>query len=341
MAQKIQEKLDYSFTFKDFTKIGTYMKALLNDRRNAFTRFFVEYNPDSASNFKKTCQEYVEYFVANDGKESHPAIYRIVHFINRPYEIFSLPDIQPLVNRLQFLLGIPYEEIDDYEEFINEYEVDTLTEIEEIWNSLEDLLKKSPHISLPNLQYIQKGPIQIYIEPNSDPFIVSTVTNLAEKMAKEFPLQANRLDSFFIVSKDYINYSCGVDDDTVMAFYLDDHIYFPSHIDPDDKNFFIFSIWHEFGHFIFELMSESSQELWYTEYQQWEEKGVKLSRIGNNDNEVEECFADAFSYIYGPLKGIVEDFVQPPSKIVLNTVRTLIFEEFLENEPEPYREEEI
>lgn len=338
MAEKLQEKLDYSFSFKDFKKINEYMNNFISDRRGSFQKYFIEYNAETAKNFKKTCQDYIEYFVANDGKESHSALYRIIHFINRPYEVFSLPEIEPLISRLKFLFSIPYEEIDDFEEFISEYEVDTIQEIEEIWASLNELLASSPRIIMSDLQYIQKGSIQIYVEPNADTFIVQTISNLAEKMVESFPLHMSRLDSFFIVNKDYINFACGVDDDSVMAFYLEDHIFFPSHIDPNDKDFFLFSVWHEAGHFIFELMSEASQELWYSQYQKWEEKGVKLSRIGNNDNEVEECFADAFSYIYGPLKTVVEDFVQPPSQIVMNTVRSLIEEEFNKNQPIPYRD---
>jgi hypothetical protein len=134
----------------------------------------------------------------------------------------------------------------------------------------------------------------------------------------------------FIVDSKFINFSAGCEQEGgVAAFYIDDAIYYSSRVKEEDKEFTAFSIFHEVGHFLFEQISEEFQLFWSDQYSEWYEKGVKLSRVTKEHNEVEELFADAFQYIYGPIKGIVDNYVQCPSRVILHTVQEILNQEFV------------
>lgn len=94
----------------------------------------------------------------------------------------------------------------------------------------------------------------------------------------------------------------------------------PSTIKDEDRLFFVETLYHEFMHFIYELLPETEHILWYDYFDQWKENSIKLTREYDK-LDPEELFADVGSYIYGSEKN---DFIKKPADMVIDTFKDII-----------------
>jgi hypothetical protein len=135
-------------------------------------------------------------------------------------------------------------------------------------------------------------------------------------MKKEYPTSLRRLDSIILCSKDYIEFVAG---EGTMAYFVASNIFMPSSVPKEDELFFTTTIFHELGHFVYDLLPIECQILWQDYYIEWCKNNVKLTRDENNS--VEELFADVFSLQYNPKQ---PDYIHEPSKLITNIFYEII-----------------
>jgi hypothetical protein len=316
--QKLQEKLDFGFSLKDFNEMTKILQAYMQERSDMYDKLFLHgaYTQDDM-------REYTHYFITPllKDKPVHPAIYRIEHFLGREYEFFTLPEVGEIVFLLQQRISITPEDLQELEVSFEDFEYETINTIIDLWNMLYDKACNYPYLIMNSYTNDVINGVHVYYRKEFiDQDLYDLYIGFIEDINTIFPKSLKRLDSLLFVPQSYIDFTAG---EGTAQFFLSDSVFAPERIKKEDKEFFLETLYHEFGHFIFALMSECSQILWYNTYNEWTEKGIKLTR-DEGKNEVEECFADTFSRIYSP----VHDYIQQPNEIVLETARFILEEEF-------------
>jgi len=307
----IREKLDFTFSYKDFDTITELLELYLSDRITAYQDIFENDYTEDDKNF------YIHYFIYPflEDEDIHPYIYRIQHFLNREYELFNHTEINSIIVELQDIFGITQEQIEAVEDF-EEFEFNNIEKIYELWEKLYEEIKNYPLLDLKDYNRQEIDKTVIFSDPATDSFVLDTFYEFLSIMQKNFRSELMRLDSFIFCDPEYIEFVAG---EGTMAFFTSDNVFMPCYVEEDQRHFFAETIFHEFGHFIFDLLSETDQVLWYDFYNEWLEKGLELTR--EEGNEVEELFADVFSIIFNPH---TNDFLHSPSDIIINTFIEII-----------------
>lgn len=323
---KLTEKLDFSFSIKDFDEMTKLFEPYIQERIEFYKNLFCqEVSPD-----KESILEYIHYFItpilsSEEAKEknikTHPFIGRVIHFLNRNYEFYILPGVQENIQMLLYCFSLTREDIEEQTNF-EEYENKMIDIIIKEWEELYKKVLDFPYLTIKNFKNEIINGISVYYKEESiDPELYAIYRQFIVDMNTVFPISLKRIDSILFVPQSYIDFSAG---EGTTAYFLEDEIFMPEQIKEEDKTFFVETLYHEFGHFIFALLPEASQILWYRFYQEWStSEFIKLTR-DEGKNEVEELFADGFSILYSPL----HDYLQRPSEIILDTVKNLIKDNF-------------
>lgn len=312
----LSEKLDFSFSIKDFKEISSMFDQYMDDRVSLYKKIFLEQSPT-----KQQMLEYISFFITPvvENALEHPNLYRIKHFISRNYEFYTLPSVSVLIEDLYNYLNLSAEDINLIEDF-SEFEYNVIQTLYDSWRQLYEKVQELPFLLLKTFKYTTMCNCQIYYDPTTEEFTLKNFITFIKIIHKYFPKQLMRLDTFILCDPEYIEFSAG---DKTMAFYLDDTVFIPCTVKNEDKEFYVETLYHEFAHHLFTLMKETSQLLWYDLYNTWVEKKLKFTRDDGN-NEVEELFADVFSLLISP----VHDFIQDCSKTIKDYFKIIIEKEF-------------
>ena len=198
--------------------------------------------------------------------------------------------------------------------------------LENTWQDFIDYIRQYPLMNLDKMEYEEMFGCHVYFEKGTQKYIKSSFKDFIEHIAKDFPNILLRFDSFILTSPNYIELCAG---DGTYAFYMDDTIFFSNKYDKDEKEFSNTVFYHEFGHFIYELIAETYQQYFTDCYIEWTENGTKLSRDLSDYSNLEgadELFADSFSCLY--YEPSDEGFIHKPSEIILDTVRFILEQEY-------------
>ncbi|MGD9678155.1 MAG: hypothetical protein AB7V16_07300 [Vulcanibacillus sp.] len=307
----LTEKLDFSFAIRDFEIITELLDQYLDDRVFVFNKLI---NENDFTNEEK--KQYIHYFISAciEDKKQHEYLSKIQHFLSREYEVFNHPEIASVIDTLSSIFFTNVEDYSLIEDFEN-YEVETISVIYDSWQTLTELISVYPLLDLDTYKYEVIDFVPIYYK-DAESFVLKEVKSFIHKIKKEFPSSLRRLDSIILCDKDYIEYVAG---EGTMAYFISDNVFMPSSVDKDNELFFVTTIYHEFGHFVYSLLPEECQILWQDYFIEWVNNGVKLTRDENND--VEEVFADVFSLVYNQKN---PDYIHEPSKIITNTFKEIL-----------------
>lgn len=308
---KLTEKLDFSFSFKDYNIITELVDYYLDDRVYVFNKLI---NDREYSEEEKL--QYIHYFITPclENEKQHEYLEKIKHFITREYEIYNYPKINTIINTLSSLFFVSKEDYDLIDDFEN-YEVETIDLIYKSWQQLYELISQHPLLDLDSYNYEIIDFVPIYYKDASE-FVLNETKKFIDNIKEEFPTSLRRLDSFILCSKDYIEFVAG---EGTMAYFVSDNVFLPENVEEKDDLFFITALYHEFGHFIYSLLPEECQILWQDYYLEWTKNNIKLTR--DKDNEVEELFADVFSLLFNPNP---PDFIHEPSRIIIQVFKEII-----------------
>lgn len=308
---QLVEKLDFSFSEKDFNTIDSLFNSYIQDRQSIYDNLFAE-----SEYTEEEERDYINFFIKQIIKEEeqHPYLLHIIHFLNRNYEFFTLPEIYDLVQKLKNCFDITSS-------YTLHDEVGLLTNTVQYWEKLKDRIKYYPLLDINSYKKVIVDNNSVYYKEDSNKFLVDEVIKFVTKISSYFPKQISRLDSFIMCSPEYISFSGG---ESTFAYYIQDSVFLKNNIEEKDYAFYIETLYHEFGHFLFELITEKNQVLWYDLFTLWEAKKFKMSRE-NDNNEPEELFADAFSLLMTD----THDYLNPNlNPIILQYCKIILKKEF-------------
>lgn len=327
----MNENLDFNLSFKDINCVNKLMKEFILDRKNFYKSVFLngEY---SNLDIKK----YINYFTnlilfnenENDNDESiekdkHPSLIRLTHFFSRNYEVFVQPEISNIVEDIKNILnGKNLENFEDLE--FEDIEFKEISDLENRWDELIQEFSTFPLLNLNKMNYEEICNCQVYYTQNTQSYILSIFKKFLMKINEIFSENLLRFDTFILIDPSFIEIRAG---EGTVAYFTDSCAFFPNSCRDEDKDFIYQVFFHEFGHYLFSLISEEKVYYWYDCYERWvKNENIKFSRE-EGYNEVEELFADAFSCIFADS----DDFIHKPSEIIINTVKFIIDEEIKED----------
>ena len=312
----IKEQLDFSFSFKDFESVDEFEREYLNDRIKYFTKYFIDNIPT-----QNEYENYINFFITPifDDKEQHPYLYRIQHFLERDYEFFTLPEVFSIKENLLKILNIDSNQLEQIDSFIN-FEFNNINDMADLWEELYNKIQEYPILMLNTFDFMDINGTKIYFEDNTDPFIKENFITFITNISELFPNELSKLGNWIICNPKYIEFSAGKG---TFAFYMRDNVFVRSKVEEEDKKFYIETLYHEFFHFLFELLPEYVQIAWYDMYEIWKYKNVKMTR-DEGKNSVEELFADVGSLLCTP----IHDFIQEPNPIIRDYVKIILKDNF-------------
>ena len=228
---KIQEQLDFTFSFTDFEVITDILEEYLRDRSTAFNKIF------SKNYTEKDIAFYIHYLISPflEEEKYHKSIYRIQHFLNREYEFYNNEKVEIIINELRDIFNVSYDIIKNIDDF-EEYEFDTINKIYDLWGELYELVQKYPFLELDKFNYEIKDFVPIYSDPNTDSFVLNEFYKFVDIMKKEFPSSLRRIDSFIFCNPEYIEFVAG---EGTMAYFISESVFMPCYVKEEDRNFFI------------------------------------------------------------------------------------------------------
>lgn len=325
----LNEKLDFNFSFADIKAIDTILNDYIKERSDFYSELFCS----EESFTQEDVNSYLYYFTGyisdtlGEDEEVNPKLTRLLHFFSRNYEVFTIEPIAKDVSTiLCYLQGEYLSDNLSFEE-ISEMEVDAIQNLTDTWQELSEKFADYPLLNIDKMQYKDIDGVQVYYDANTQPYAMEEFEKFVKNVNKVFPNTLLRLDSFILVDPDYISFVAG---EGTLAYFLDDTIFFGSSVKNiekcgDDREFYSRILYHEFGHFIFDLLSESSQIFWFDKYSEWKDKQVKMSRDEMKYDPEDELWADSFSFLFEDTK---EGFIHKPSEIIIDTVKFLLNKEF-------------
>lgn len=333
----LNENITFNFSdsfFKDVNALDELIKNYLIDREKMYEELFC--SEESYTN--DDIDKYIDYFMTPSTdltQNVYENLYHIQNFFNRDYEIYIQDEINSLRNKILSLIsGTTYQ----YETF-EEDELKNIIEIKDLWEEFKVKTAQAPLLDLDKMDYKNVYGVQCYFD-NPQFFVQETFDKFMNVLHKNFPNVLLKLDTIVIVPKDYIEFVGG---EGTQAFFTDNALFLANSCDKEDKEekiFYELVLYHELGHFIFSLLSETSKILWSDLYKTWREKDVKMTRDddrnsqlydedGNESGEFkEELWADTFAtLLYG------EDlsdkyYIHKPSALISNSVKFILDDEF-------------
>lgn len=326
---ELNEKLDFNLTMEDISTMNSLMKEYIDVRKQFYKNIFCSDEEYTITDI----YEYLAYFTQlnlteNEDLEQYDLVERILHFLERNYEMFIIGEIAQCVESIKSIFYGEYLETEninvgnDFEDI--EYE--HILSLENLWNNFIQYIREYPLMNLDKMEYEEMFGCHVYFEKGTQQTIKSGFKDFIENIHKDFPNILLRFDSFILVSPNYIELCAG---EGTYAFYMDDTIFFSNKYDKDEKDFSNTVFYHEFGHFIYELIAETYQQYFTDCYIEWNENGTKMSRDLSDYSNLEgadELFADSFSCLYHEPSD--EGFIHKPSEIILDIVRFILEQEY-------------
>ena len=327
--EQLNEKLDFNLSMEDISTMNSLMKEYIDVRKQFYKNIFCSDEEYS----KEDILDYLAFFTQlnltdDDNTEQYELVERILHFLERNYEMFIFGDIALCVETIKSIFYGEYLNDDDLivgNEF-EDLEYEKIIELENKWQEFIEYIRKYPLMNLDKMEYEEMFGCHVYFEKGTQQIIKRGFKDFIENIHKDFPNILLRFDSFILVSPSYIELCAG---EGTYAFYMDDTIFFSNKYDSDEQKFSNTVFYHEFGHFIYELISETYQQYFTDCYIEWNDKGTKLSRDLSEYSNLEgadELFADSFSCLY--YEPSDEGFIHKPSEIILDTVRFILEQEY-------------
>ncbi len=346
----LTERLDFNFSWNDITTVDNIFQDYIEDRIQSYNEIFKELETIDSEEIKKYLHFFIN-FDSNFDYDNHPNLERLYSFLDRDYEIFTIPsiiDVIPLIHNS--LLPYYIDEIQNEDDLgflqdICEKEYDVLTNLKENWETFILEITNFPMLNLDNMDYENINGVQVYIDKNTKKENLDSFLLFLENIGKEFPNVLLRLDSFLLLDSEYIELVGG---EGTKAYFLEDSIFYSNSFEQktktvDDKNtdkefkkkedkmFTIQSYYHEFGHFIFSLLSETYVNYWKDCYAEWEEKKVKMTRSEDRNSQLdvfcEELFCDSFACLFVDCPD--EDYyIHNPSEVIIDSIKFILREEF-------------
>lgn len=336
---EFNENITFNFSdsfYKDVKTLDVLIQAYINVRKNVYQDVFCSEESYDESDIN----DYIAYFTTPScdiTQDVYDDLYHIQNFLNRDYEIYIQQDINSIRCQLQSLISC---EVYPYEDFEQE-EFDNLQKLQSLWDEFKQKTSEAPLLNLDKMEYQNINGVQCYFDKNTEDFVMESFIEFMNTLHNKFPNTLLKLDTCVIVPKDYIEYVGG---EGTQAFFTDNALFLASTC--DDKNdeeercFYKLVLYHELGHFIYTLLSETSRIMWSDLYKTWREKKVKMTRDddknsqlydedGNETNEnKEELWSDTFATILydGELKD--EYYIHKPSSLITNSVDFILRSEF-------------
>jgi len=310
----LKERLDFTFSLEDFIAVDKLFNNYIDDRIHMYNELFI----DNSNYTSLETSEYINFFITPIIKDTyqHPYLDRIIHFLERDYEFFTLPKVYNVKEELLHLLSIYEEDIENLECFI-EYEYNTVNRLVDLWLELYGYVQELPILTLNILQKDIIFGTTVYYEEDTDPFIRKNFVIFLEKIHELFPEELSHFDAFIIVDPKYIEFSAG---ENTQAFFMKNFIFLKSQVKEEDKVFYCLTLFHEWGHRIFESLPEKVQIDYYNVYDKWIYNNIKMTREPKEKNSVEELFADCISLLIFPS----DDFLKQPDPIIINYIKIIL-----------------
>ena len=336
MKQSLAENIYFNYSdsfFKDVNTLTPIIEQYYKDRKAIFEQL---YNDKDCT--EQDLEEYFNYFTTASTemtKDVYETLFRIQHFFDREYEIFINPQVLELRNSL---LDFVYNS-----SFLNkEAEQENIFNFRKNWKKFKQVICEIPSLDLDKQEYKNLFGVQCYFDPNTQSFVVDTINSFMQNIHSAFPNTLLKLDTVLIVDKDYLQFLAG--DDSTQAFFTDNCLFLASSCDdtddPEEKIFFETVLYHEFGHFIFSLLSETSQIMWFNLYKDWQSKDVKMTRDKDKNSQlyneegqetgenIEELFADTFAMKFVGEKTNNNFYIHKPSSLITDSLDFILRNEF-------------
>lgn len=332
LNENLSFNYDKSF-YKDVNTIDGIVKRYVADRKNLYNELVSDYDENSV-------EEYYDFFTTYSTDLTQNVwedMYHIHHFLERDYEIY----IQEEIGTLRDAVLSAITERGSYDDFETS-EFDRIISVEDKWNEFCTKISDVPVMDLNDMDYDNVHGVQCYYDRNSQDFVMEVFSAFMDNLHDSYPNTLLKLDTVVLVPKDYIHFLGG--DDSTQAFFTDNSLFLASSCDDVDNEeecvFFKTVLYHEFGHFIFSLMSETSQIYWANLYKEWRRKGVSMTRDddrnsqlydenGNESGEnVEELFADTFACRFVGDEMSNDFYIHRPSSLIMDSMDFLLRNEF-------------
>ena len=343
MAKRIKENLDYTFEWRDIIAIDRMMKSYINDRETLYTELF-----NSEEDFdKEDVQEYIEYFLSpnssdmdvdSDDNKHHKYLHNIHHFLERDYLFTILPSYENLITNLSdclYYCGV-LETDEDINNFI-EFESECIENLKAFWHEFLQTLAEYPMLHLEKMKCTNIMGILVYYDKNVQSFVLDSVVDFLQDIKRDFPTIMKRFDTLFIMDNDYLRFLSddNGEDSGTQAFYTENSIYLKAKCDnlKDESERFFYKevLRHEFGHRVFDSLSEYLQIYWEECYKEWKKKGLKFCRDEDRNSQLDvycqELFADCMAcYYFENTEEIYNDenYIHMPNEQIMDTFKFII-----------------
>lgn len=333
--ERIQEKLDYNFRYSDAKIIDELMRYYISDRERMYNELFCSTMDYTLEDVKS----YIKYFmgepngnIEQDGDEYHEYLYRLKHFLSRNYEMNLIPEFAESVTNIYSCLiscldtDISDEDMENFESL--EYE--SIKNLKTYWADYLSKLIEYPMLNLDKMNYANIAGVQVYYNDTITDWVLNTFLEFVQNIKRDFPSTLLRMDTFVLVSPEYITFCGG---EGTEAFFTDDAIFYADSCPEEDREFYRSALYHEFGHFIYSLLSETYQIYWCDNYIEWKNNNVKMTRDEDKNSQkdefCEELFADCTSCHYLCDLMTDEDYIHNPSNLIMNVWEFIIKKEFV------------
>lgn len=329
---KIKERIDFNFSYKDCATMDRIIGEYINDRENMYKELFL-----SGDNYTvDDIREYIRYFCSSatglesEDKNIHRHIFRIQHFLQRNYEIYLIERVQETINNLIYaitdIMAFMEDEEIDFDDF-EEMEYNSIENIKKYWEEFIKEIMEYPLLNLDKMEFTVIGGVQVYYSKNVSPFIYDSFIKFLENIKRDYPNTLLMMDTFILVPSEYIQFCAGKG---TQAFFTDDVVFYADDCLEEDKDFVRSVYYHEFGHYIYSLLSETMMEYWHDCYLQWKSSNTKMTRDEDRNSQLdefeEELFADTFSTLY--VDNGEEAYIHKPSSLITDTLLFILEEEF-------------
>lgn len=329
----LTERLEFNFHWKDIKVIDSLMQDYISDRVKCYDSIFCDNENDISLT---DITQYLHYFTQYDFEydyKVHPYLERLNNFLNRNYEIFSIPTLYEKLPIIQGLLS-PIELSVNYDTImeISDWEYNIIEQLKETWDIIINELLNFPLLNLDKMEYEELNGVQVYYDKDIDRNVAEPFKDFVNDIYNTFPNTLLRLDSFLLLDPEYIELVAG---EGTKAYYLEDSIFFAKEIKDKDREgeelFTVQSYYHEFAHFIYAQLSETYINYWIDNYEDWTEKEIKMTRDKDRNVQLdcfcEELFCDTFACMFIDTPN-TEEYIHNPSQIITDTVDFILRQEF-------------
>lgn len=215
--------------------------------------------------------------IVNESLECTSDIYEVPRalysFLNRAYEEFTIPSmLEPFL---------------DLSTFLESEEVDKVS-FKELWEVFIEALVKLESLDLKNYGFQDYKGVPIYYHPKTTSEVFKLTNDLIATLGKGFEKVLFNLDKIILCPLDYIQSS---GDEDFFAYYINDILFIPCDCPKESMIFLKETLFHEFGHFVFDYTPFWIKEDWLSMFN--EGNTIDLREVEGYDED--EYFADLFS----------------------------------------------